>query len=54
LRVDQSLLDRALTPPVTLDDRRLEGLRPKLRYPQTDLAGLGLQLDGSINELFSA
>ncbi len=24
--------------------RRLKGLRPKLRYPQLDLAGLGLQL----------
>jgi hypothetical protein len=37
-------LDRALAPPLTLDDRRLEGLRPKLRHPQTVLAGLGLQL----------
>jgi hypothetical protein len=30
--------------PVTLDDRRLERLRPKLGYPQADLAGLGLHL----------
>ena len=32
------------SPPVTLDDRRLERLRPKLGHPQLDLAGLGLQL----------
>jgi hypothetical protein len=29
---------------VTLNDRRLECLRPKLRYPQLDLASLRLQL----------
>src|SRR5271169_4106168 len=44
IHLDQGLLDRALPPPVTLDDRRLERLRPKLGYPQLDLAGLGLQL----------
>ena len=44
IHLDQGLLDRALAPPVTLDDRRLERLRPQLRYPQLDLAGLGLQL----------
>ena len=30
IHLDQSLLDRALAPPVALDDRRLEGLRPEL------------------------
>ena len=44
IHLDQGLLDRALAPPVTLDDRRLEGLLAKLRYPQLYLAGLGLQL----------
>ena len=44
IHLDQGLLDRALTPPIALDDRRLEGLRPKLRYPQLYPAGLGLQL----------
>jgi hypothetical protein len=43
VHLDQGFLDRALAPPITLDDRRLEGLRPQLRYPQLDLAGLGLQ-----------
>src|SRR5215469_1581251 len=42
--LDQRLLDRALAPPVALDNRRLEGLRPKLRDLQPYLAGLGLQL----------
>ena len=44
IHLDQRLLDRALTPPVALDDRRLEGLRPKLRDLQPHLASLGLQL----------
>ena len=44
IHLDQGLLDRALTPPITLDDRRLKGLLAKLRYPQPDLAGLGLHL----------
>jgi hypothetical protein len=30
IHLDQRLLDRALTPLVALDDRRLEGLRPKV------------------------
>ena len=34
IHLDQGLLDRALAPPITLDDRRLEGLLAKLRYPQ--------------------
>ena len=33
IHLDQGLLDRALAPPVALDDRRLEGLLPKLRVP---------------------
>ena len=39
---NQRLLHRALTPPVALDDRRLEGLRPKLWDLQAHLASLGL------------
>ena len=31
---DQRFLDRALAPPIALDDRRLKGLLAKLRYPQ--------------------
>ena len=44
IHLDQSLLDRAFAPPIAPDDRRFKGLRPKLRYPQLDLAGLGPQL----------
>src|SRR5262249_60252057 len=44
IHLDHCLLDRALAPPVALDNRRLEGLRPKLRDLQPYLAGLGLQL----------
>src|SRR4029077_20899835 len=44
IHLDQSFLDRTLTSTVTLNDRRLECLRPKLRYPQLDLASLRLQL----------
>src|SRR5262245_2774576 len=44
IHLDQRLLDRALTPPVALDDRCLEGLRPKLWDLQPHLASLGLQL----------
>ena len=36
--------DRTLTPTVTVNNGCLECLRPKLRYLQLDLAGLGLQL----------
>ena len=43
IHLDQGLLDRALAPPVTLDDRSFKGLLAQLRYPQLDLAGLGLQ-----------
>ena len=43
VHLDQRLLDRALPPPVALDDRRLEGLPPQLRHLQADLAGPGLQ-----------
>src|SRR5262245_53433262 len=42
--INQGLFQRALTPPVALDDRSLERLRPKLRHLQPDLAGLDLQL----------
>jgi hypothetical protein len=38
IHLDQGLLDRALAPPVTLDNGRLERLGPKLRDPQLDLA----------------
>jgi hypothetical protein len=31
IHLDQFFLDRTLAPPLALDDRRLEGLRPKLR-----------------------
>jgi hypothetical protein len=44
IHLDQSFLDRTVSPTVTLDDGRLECLRPKLRYPQFDLASLGLPL----------
>jgi hypothetical protein len=44
IHLDQSFLDPTLGPTVTLNDGRLECLRPKLRYPQLDLARLGLQL----------
>src|SRR5262245_16351049 len=40
---DQGLLNRALAPPIPLDDRRLERLLAQLRYPQPYLAGFGLQ-----------
>src|SRR5262249_15334559 len=43
IHLDQRLFDRALAPPVALDDRRLECLPAQLRYPQPHLAGLGLQ-----------
>ena len=43
LHLDQGLLDRALAPSITLDDRLLEGLLAKLWYLQPYLAGLGLQ-----------
>src|SRR5262245_1512934 len=35
--------DRALAPPVALDDRRLKGPAPKLRNLEIDLASTGLQ-----------
>src|SRR5215472_10718974 len=44
IHLDQSFLDRVLAPPVTLNNGRLECLRPKLRNPQLNLSGLGLQL----------
>jgi hypothetical protein len=44
IHLDQGLLDRALTPPVAFDDRRLERLMAKLRYLQPHLASLGLQV----------
>src|SRR5262249_60894343 len=40
---DQRLFDRALAPPIALDDRRLERLPAQLRNPQPHLTGLGLQ-----------
>src|SRR5262245_28648274 len=43
VHLDQRLFDRTLAPPIALDDRRLERLPAQLRYPQPDLAGLGLQ-----------
>ena len=43
IHLDQRLLDRALAPPIPLDDGRLERLLAQLRYPQPYLAGLGLQ-----------
>src|SRR5215467_3515149 len=44
IHLDQRLFDRALATPVALDNRRLEGLRPKLGDLQPYLAGLGPQL----------
>src|SRR5262245_28241065 len=44
VHLDQGLLDRALAPSVTLDDRSLERLRAKLRYFQPHFAGFCLQL----------
>src|SRR5262249_6576081 len=44
IHLDQSFFDRTLTPTVTLNNGCLECLRPKLRYLQLDVAGLGLQL----------
>src|SRR6516164_6620489 len=43
IHLDQRLFDRALAPPIALDDRRLERLPAQLRNPQPHLAGLGLQ-----------
>src|SRR2546430_10351800 len=43
IHLDQCLLDRALAPPIPLDDSRLERLLAQLRYPQPYLASLGLQ-----------
>src|SRR5262249_26394616 len=43
IHLDQRLFDRALAPPIALDDRRLERLLAQLRNPQPHLAGLGLQ-----------
>src|SRR5262249_3750518 len=43
IHLDQRLLDRALAPPIPLDDSRLERLLAQLRYPQPYLASLGLQ-----------
>src|SRR6516165_8649219 len=42
--LDQRFIPRALPPPITLDDRRLEGLPAQLGKLQPDLARLGLQL----------
>jgi hypothetical protein len=44
MHLNQSFLDRALPPPIALDDGRLKSLPAKLRYPQAHLAGLGLQI----------
>src|SRR5262249_58711965 len=43
IHLDQRLFDRALAPPIALDDRRLERLPAQLRNPQPHLAGLGLK-----------
>src|SRR5215831_3822584 len=43
IHLDQRLLDRALAPPIPLDDGRLERLLAQLRYPQPYLASFGLQ-----------
>src|SRR5262249_31389193 len=43
IHLAQRLFDRALAPPIALDDRRLERLLAQLRYPQPYLASLGLQ-----------
>src|SRR6266705_3200843 len=43
IHLDQRLFDRALAPPIALDDRRLKRLPAQLRNPQPYLAGLGLQ-----------
>src|SRR6516162_2281100 len=43
IHLDQRLFDRALAPPIPLDDGRLERLPAQLRNPQPYLAGLGLQ-----------
>src|SRR5262245_56003687 len=43
IHLDQRLFDRALAPPIALDDRRLERLPAQLRNPQPHLTGLGLQ-----------
>ena len=44
IHLDQCLLDRALAPPITLDDRCLEGLLAQLGDPQPYLASLGLKI----------
>ena len=38
--------DRDIAAPVTLDDRRLEGLLPQLQHLDLDLTGLGVQFTG--------
>src|SRR5215472_7152518 len=43
IHLDQRLLDRALAPPIPLDDGRLERLLAQLRYPQPYLASFSLQ-----------
>src|SRR5215813_10746529 len=43
IHLDQRFFDRALAPPIALDDRRLERLPAQLRNPQPHLTGLGLQ-----------
>jgi len=44
IHLDQSFLNRALTSPIALNDRRLKCLLPKLGHLQPHLAGFGLQL----------
>jgi hypothetical protein len=44
VHLDQRFFDRALAPPVALDDRRLEGLPAELRHPERHFAGPGVQL----------
>src|SRR5262249_19420683 len=44
IHLDQRFLHRALAPPVTFDNCRLERLLAKLRYLQPNFTGLGLQL----------
>src|SRR5262249_30539871 len=43
IHLDQCLLDRALAPPIALDNGRLEHLPAQLRYPQPYLSSLDLQ-----------
>src|SRR5262245_50008490 len=43
IHLDQRFFDRALAPPIALDDRRLERLPAQLRNPQPHLTGFGLQ-----------